>query len=165
MFGGYSLYLKNTQEKVPIFSCAPITKTVAEQTVGVLDGLGFDVRKEDHTEELSVKLFIDNVYTARVIEGCNSISIIVLFVAFVVSFSGSFKATLLYSLFGSLLIYSVNIARIAFLTVALHRFKELEEVLHGLVFPAIIYGLVFLLWIVWVNVFSDYKKDKNEKKV
>jgi len=31
-----------------------------------------------------------------------------------------------------------------------------------LVFPAIIYGMVFLLWVIWVNKYSDFKKQKNE---
>ena len=163
MFAIYSFYLSNSQVKDGGFTCAPITEKVAIQTTSLLSFFGYNASFEQHDQELSVKLFLNNVYLARVIEGCNSINIIILFVAFIIAFPGALKRTVLYALFGSFLIYYVNIVRIAFLTVALAVFPEQREVLHNLVFPAIIYGLVFLLWVVWVNYFSNYKQVRDEK--
>ena len=154
LFLVYSFYLKHEQQKTPNFSCAPITTTVAKQTVSVLDFLGFNAGLEQHQKELSIKLFINNKYTSRVIEGCNAISIIILFMAFVIAFKGSFKNTILYLIFGSIFIYVINIVRIAFLTIMLHKYPHQQELLHNLVFPAIIYGAVFLLWVIWVQKFS-----------
>jgi exosortase family protein XrtF len=111
-----------------------------------------------HEAEMSVKLLVTNLYVARVIEGCNSISIIILFIAFIVAFSGPKKATFLYVITGSVIIYFINIARIAFLTMMLYHYPNQQMVLHNLIFPAIIYGTVFLLWVVWVQKFSHYKK-------
>ncbi|WP_139958322.1 exosortase family protein XrtF [Flavicella sediminum] len=165
LFGLYSLYLNKTQIKSPIYKCAPITNLVASQTEGLLNFFGYNVRAVAHESELSVKLLVHNVYTARVIEGCNSISLIILFIAFIVAFPGSLKTTVLYALLGSVLIYGVNIFRIAFLTMALYKWPYEQKLLHSLVFPSIIYGMVFLLWVVWVNVFSNYKKLKDAKKV
>ncbi len=164
LFGIYSYYLVSTQKKGAIFECAPITTAVGEQTISVLNYLGYDARLEQHADELSIKLILDDLYLARVIEGCNAISIIILFIAFIVAFPGPFRRTLLYAFSGSVIIYLVNVLRIAFLTVALAQFPFQKELLHNLVFPSLIYGLVFLLWVIWVNYFSNYKEVRNEKK-
>ena len=163
MFAMYSYYLHATQEKGSMFQCAPVTEKVAEQTIAVLHFFGYNAVMEQHEQELSIKLILNDVYLARVIEGCNSISVIILFVAFIVAFPGPLKKTFLYALGGGMLIYGINILRIAFLTVALEKLPEQKEMLHNLIFPSIIYGLVFLLWVVWVNYFSNYKQVRNEK--
>lgn len=160
LFFLYSYYLSVTQKKSPDFECAPITRAVASHTSALLNGLGYHVTTVQHSEELSIKLLLNDVYTARVIEGCNSISLILLFVSFIIAFRGSLKATLLYAVFGSIAIYIVNFLRIGFLTVALYKYPHQQELLHNLVFPSIIYGMVFLLWVVWVQLFSDYSKSK-----
>ncbi|MDR7208279.1 exosortase family protein XrtF [Flavobacterium piscis] len=105
-----------------------------------------------------LEVWYNNKYTLRIIEGCNAVSVIILFVSFVIAFSGKFKTTLGFILFGVLIIYVLNVIRIALLTVLLFHFIENEHILHGVLFPLIIYGMVFLLWIIWVNKFSQYAK-------
>lgn len=158
LFVAYSLYLQKTQKKGDLFACAPITTLVAEQTEEVLTLFGFNAAHIQHSEEMSVKLILNGQYTARVIEGCNSISIIILFLSFIVAFAGTFKATLIFGIVGSAFIYGINILRIAFLTVMLSKYPHQQELLHNLVFPAIIYGATFLLWVIWVQRFSKFKK-------
>jgi len=157
LFVFYSLYLQQTQKKGEVFVCSPVTTVVAEQTEGVLTFFGFDAAHMQHEDEMSVKLILNGQYTARVIEGCNSFSIIILFLSFIIAFSGTFKATLIYGILGSVFIYGINILRIAFLTVMLYKYPHQQEFLHNLVFPAIIYGTTFLLWVIWVRKFSKYK--------
>lgn len=158
LFAIYSFYLENSQQKDKDFKSASITKKVADQTVDVLTFFGYNVETVQHDKEVSMKLIIEGEYTARVIEGCNSISVIILFMAFVVAFSGSIKATVLYLLFGSIFIYVINVLRISLLTVMIYKHPNQIGVLHDIIFPGIIYGTVFLLWVIWVNKFSNYKK-------
>ena len=99
-----------------------------------------------------------NKYLARIIEGCNAISVIILFASFIFAFSAKFKTTFLFILLGSALIFVLNILRIALLTIGLYYYPEYEEFLHNIVFPVVIYGVVFVLWIVWVIKFSSYAK-------
>ena len=73
------------------------------------------------------------------------------------------KETLLFILLGSVLIHILNIARIALLCMALYSFPEYEHMLHGVVFPLIIYGIVFLLWVIWVNKFSLHATTATKK--
>ena len=79
------------------------------QTVKVLTAFGYNAKAIQHDKEVSLKLFFEGNYIVRIIEGCNAISLIILFVAFIFSFSGTVKATLLFSIIGSALIYIINI--------------------------------------------------------
>lgn len=108
-----------------------------------------------------MKLFINNKFVARIIEGCNSISIIILFVSFIIAYAGKIKTTFFYLIFGCVLIYIVNLMRIVILTVGLYHYPWRREILHSVIFPLIIYGLMFLLWMFWVYRFVNLKT-KNE---
>jgi exosortase family protein XrtF len=120
--------------------------------------LGYDAFIEQNEDELSMKFMLNGNYVSRIIEGCNSLSIIILFVSFIIAFSGSLKATVLFGLFGSVLIYFINILRIIALSILYYKFPKYEEYLHDLLFPAIIYGLIFILWITWVKFYSNINK-------
>ena len=158
LFGTYSFYLNKTQQKEGVFSCSPITKAVANQTKTLLYVFDYNVEILQHTEEMSMKVILNNTYVSRVIEGCNSISIIILFIAFIVAFRGGIKETIIFGVIGSIIIYGVNIVRISFLTAMIYEYQHYQDVLHNIVFPLIIYGTTFLLWIVWVHKFSNHKK-------
>ncbi|NNT71936.1 exosortase family protein XrtF [Flavobacterium sp. IMCC34852] len=130
------------------------SQLVANQTQSVLTLFDAKAHIEAHPTEPSIKIFYKDQYISRIIEGCNALSVIILFVSFIVAFTGKFKQTLIFILLGSVLIHFLNIARIALLCIALYSFPEYEHMLHGVVFPLVIYGIVFLLWVIWVNKFS-----------
>ncbi|REE82956.1 exosortase family protein XrtF [Lutibacter oceani] len=154
----YSFYLSKNQKSFELFACAPITKTVAIQSQYLLNVMGYSSEIEQSTSEMAINLFVNDILIARIIEGCNSVSIIILFVAFIVAFASGFKRTILFILFGSFIIYFVNIVRIVVIVIAIYKFPKLEGVLHNIVFPGIIYGITFLLWFLWVQKISRLKK-------
>jgi exosortase family protein XrtF len=107
-----------------------------------------------------MKFYVGNIYASRIVEGCNSVSVIILFLTFIIAFSGSLKATIIFGGIGSLIIYAANIFRILVLSMLMYKYPEYKYFLHSLLFPGIIYGTTFLLWIIWVNKFSNLKKVK-----
>ena len=135
-----------------------LTNLVAKQSQSVLQTMGYDATIVKHPNEPSMKLIINKKFVARVVEGCNSVSIIILFISFIIAFAGKFKTTLFYILAGSVLIYAVNLFRIAILSVGLYHYPWRREILHTVIFPLIIYGMVFLLWMFWVNRFTKTNK-------
>ncbi len=135
-----------------------LTNLVARQSEAVLDTFGYDAKILPHPNEASMKLLLNGQYLARIIEGCNAVSVIILFLSFIVAFSGNFKTTFFYILAGSVFIYVVNLIRIVLLAIGLYHYPEYEDILHSVVFPAIIYGMVFMLWVFWVNRFSKLKQ-------
>ena len=132
-----------------------LTNLVAKQSEVLVDAFGYDGTIAVHPKEPSMKLIINNKFVARVVEGCNSISIIILFISFIIAFAGKFKTTFFYILAGSVLIYVVNLFRIVILSIGLYHYPWRREELHTVIFPMIIYGMVFLLWMFWVNRFSN----------
>ena len=130
------------------------TTLVANQTGTVLSWVDSQSYIMPHLKEPSIKIIYHNKYVSRIIEGCNALSVIILFIAFVIAFSGKLKHTIVFILFGSILINVLNVTRIALLCIALYHFPQYQHLLHGVIFPLIIYGVVFLLWVIWVNKFS-----------
>ncbi|SRX54501.1 exosortase family protein XrtF [Aequorivita sp. CIP111184] len=144
----YSVYLKVSENSA--YFPDYITNLVAKQSAAVLEGFGYSsVLKPDHLEQ-GMLLTIENKYTVNIVEGCNAISVIILFVAFIIAFAEKFKKTCMFLFAGSVLIYIVNLLRIAILVIALYNFPEYENILHSVVFPGIIYSMVFILWMIWV---------------
>lgn len=135
-----------------------ITNLVAKQSKLLITSFDYRVQLIPHPDEPSMKLIINEKFVARVVEGCNSISVIILFVSFIIAFAGKLKYTVIYVLAGSVLIYAVNLLRIGILSIGLYNYPWRRDILHTVIFPLIIYGMVFLLWMFWVNRFSKLKK-------
>jgi len=135
-----------------------ITHTVAKQSEELLNVFGYKSEALTHPDEPSMKLIVRNKYVARVIEGCNSVSVIILFIAFIIAFAGRKRTTFMYVLAGSVLVYAVNLLRIVVLAIGLFHYPWRREILHTVIFPLLIYGMVFLLWMFWVNRFSKLNK-------
>jgi exosortase family protein XrtF len=135
-----------------------MTHLVAIQSQDLLNVLNYKADVVPHPDEPSMKLIVKGKFLARIIEGCNSVSIIILFISFVIAFSGRLKETIIFVLAGSVLIYVVNLLRIVILSIGLYHYPWRAEILHHVIFPGIIYGIVFLLWMFWVNRFSKLKK-------
>ncbi|RAR71548.1 exosortase family protein XrtF [Flavobacterium aciduliphilum] len=145
------------------FEVDGFTKLVANQSKNVIRAFDSVASVSSSRVEASMNLKYKGKWVARIIEGCNAMSVMILFVSFVVAFSGTWKSTFLYILFGSLIIHVFNILRIALLSISMYNYPQYESVLHGVLFPLIIYGTVFLLWVIWVNTFSSYAKKHSKK--
>ena len=148
----YRLYLASVNDD----ALDGITINVAQLTehLANLFGIGLQT-KPDY---MHYAIIFNDKTVARIIEGCNGISVIILFVSFVVAFSGRWKQTLLFIFAGIGIIYVLNIFRIILLSVLIYHLANQEPILHGVVFPLIIYGIVFILWVIWVNNFSKYAR-------
>ena len=158
LLGIYNFYLKNTQQTEDIYSCSPITKMVSNHSEKVAEFLGYDVYTDQNFDELSIMFMVYDKYVVRIVEGCTSVSIIILFLAFIIAFSGSFKTTVLYGIFGVLLIYLTNIFRIVFISLGIYHYPQYEGLLHRIIFPGLIYGMVFLLWVIWVRKYAKVNR-------
>ncbi len=150
----YKLYLNSFTLK----EVDGITKVVGSHVQSLMLFFNSDIKIVQSIHESCLDVCYNNKYVIRIIEGCNAVSVIILFVSFVIAFSGKFKSTLLFILFGILLIYVLNVIRIALLTVLLFNYPQHLHFIHGVLFPLIIYGVVFALWVIWVSKFSKYAK-------
>lgn len=129
----------------------PITHLVAKQSAAMVDAFGYQGDIKPNATDPSMNLYVDGHYLARVVEGCNAVSVLILFSSFILAFHRGWHETLLFILAGAAFIYVMNILRIALLVILILKYPEKQEFLHGTLFPAVIYGTVFLLWIGWVK--------------
>ena len=148
----YNFYLKSADSAQyhPDF----ITHQVALQSGTLVEGLGYDAEVVSGLPEFSMHLMVNTKFVARIIEGCNAMSIIILFLSFMLAFFGKPKPTLLYIFAGIVLIYVTNIARIALIAIGIYEYPQHAHFLHTIAFPLVIYGAVFLLWVLWIRIFA-----------
>ncbi len=152
----YQLYLN--QFDTEQFEPDGFTYLVAKNTQSILQFFDYQVAITPHEAEPSYRLFIDNISFVRIVEGCNAISVMILFCAFIIAFSGQLWKTIMFLVAGIFLIHILNVARIVILILGLLYIPEYEHVMHDIVFPLFIYGIVFVLWVIWINKFSLYAK-------
>jgi exosortase family protein XrtF len=154
----YDYYLTGSQQKSPFFKTSSITTLVANQSKDVLTFFGYHVQAIQHEQEMSVKILFEERYVAKIVEGCNSLSLIILFISFIVAFKGPVKATVLFGFLGGAFVYFINVLRIALLVVLIDTYPSQIQFLHNVVFPGIIYGTILILWIIWTANYSTYRK-------
>ena len=152
----YNWYLKSFDSAV--FEADGFTKLVAHQSEIILRFFDFSMTSGPSPMDPSVTFYVLDKPFVRIVEGCNAMSVMILFVAFVLAFSGRLWQTISFLVAGILIIHVLNVARIALLTAGLFHYPEMKTLLHDIIFPLFIYGVVFGLWVLWVNKFSNYAK-------
>lgn len=148
----YNLYLQNYQSSTwyPDY----LTHLVAIQSEAVVDALGYNSEIKSGYPEATMHLMVEGKFVARIIEGCNAASIIILFVSFMLAFFGKLKATLSFILAGVVIIYVINLLRIALMAIGIYEYPQHAHFLHTIAFPLVIYGSVFLLWVLWIVIYA-----------
>ncbi len=130
----------------------PVTSQVSYQTQQLLALLGYDSFIMNTPGGFpSVSLYLGSTPVFRVIEGCNAVSIMILFVAFILAFARGWKETTLFAVSGCITIYVMNLIRLVILAIVYKEYPEYKEFAHGIAFPAAIYGTTILLWIYWLK--------------
>ena len=77
----------------------------------------------------------------------------ILFLAFVFAFFKGSK-TFVYAGLGLVFLHLMNVLRIVGLNILLRELPQYSKIGHDYFFPAIIYGSVVLLWLVWIKFFA-----------
>ena len=131
------------------------TFLVSKQSATVIELFGYSSRIIAFKDEPAIHLLVNQRFMASIVEGCNSISVLILFVSFILAFFARFKPTFLYVLVGTVIIYIMNLVRIAVLSIGIYEYPQYTVLLHSIVFPLMIYGTVFLLWIFWVRLYTN----------
>lgn len=152
----YNIYLNQFhQYNLP----DPYSVFIADCTVYSLQSAGFDAGSAVDKSRPWVWVRINDLWPSYINEGCNAISVMIVFVAFVFAFSKGWIKTLLFVVFGLVTIQSMNIFRIALLNWIFGYHSEYGKMAHDYLFPAIIYGTIVVLWIIWVRFFALKKNN------
>ena len=152
----YGRYLHYYQDVLQ--TCDPYTAHVAQQSAKILNWFGFDFEAVHYLQRNYVNLIIDGRGITYINEGCNALSVNILFLSFIIAFSKGFKRTFLYIFVSLIILYLANLARIAFINYVFYAHYQYGKIVHDYLFPAVIWGLVVFLWLVWIKFFALRKK-------
>ncbi len=152
----YQFYLNQYENDV----IDPFSRSVAGQVSFLQNALGFPTVLVDYMKLHSILFQTSGRFTTRMVEGCNVISVAILFAAFIFAFYKGAK-TFLFVFAGLLILHILNVSRIALLNIIYIRYPQYEKMAHDYLFPAIIYGGVVILWLIWIQFFALKKTDKS----
>lgn len=145
----YGIYIES-------FGDAPdvLTISITAQVSWLLNSLGEGVTCAVNVEKPTVDIWLAGTRILKVFEGCNGINVMIVFIAFIFAFGGTIKMRALFVIVGLFLLYVMNIARIAFLYFMALEYEQYFYYVHKYFFTAILYAVVFGLWVIWVFLYK-----------
>ncbi|AYN00555.1 exosortase family protein XrtF [Chryseobacterium sp. 3008163] len=146
---GYQFYLNSFKAQ----GLDPFSRLIADHVVLVQNALNYPSRLYDDVPNEQMYFYVKDKTVTRMVEGCNAVSVIILFVAFVFAFYKGTK-TFVFIVAGLVALYIMNILRIAGLNIVTRDYSQYNKIAHDYVFPAIIYGSVVILWMIWIKFFA-----------
>ena len=155
----YGIYVESYGNKAD-----GITWWVSGQTTSILHSLGYDAGTRAHDIDPKVVLLNGGDIVVNLFEGCNGINIMILFMAFIIAFSGKIKDMLWFIPAGFLFIHLANLARIVLLYWVYEDKPDYMYFTHKYLFTAVIYGAIFFLWVIWFTKFSNLRSQKSEAR-
>jgi exosortase family protein XrtF len=132
-----------------------LTKLVTEQVAALLSITLPEVTCVYSEVNPMAEIQYFGVPLVLLIEGCNAVSVMILFVSFLVAFKGRFKDLIWFAPLGIILLYGANLFRIYLIGMIILYFPNLTNMAHDYIFPGVIYGTSFLLWVIWVKYFAN----------
>lgn len=115
-------------------------------SAGILNGLNVDVYTVNRI------IGIEGFGGIEVVDGCNGISAMGLFLGFMVAYPGKWKPKLSFMLMGIGVIYLVNIFRIIALVITQAQWPSIFHFTHDYSTTGIFYLIIFVLWMVWIQL-------------
>lgn len=154
----YGIYVESYGPKADA-----ITWWVSKQSVAILHSIGYDAGTRPVDLDPKVAILNGNNTVVNMFEGCNGINIMILFMAFIVAFSGKIKDMLWFIPAGFIFIHLANLGRIVLLYWVAETKPDYMYFTHKYLFTSIIYGAIFFLWVVWIAKFSNISNIRSRK--
>ncbi|HEY3406231.1 MAG TPA: exosortase family protein XrtF [Ohtaekwangia sp.] len=132
-----------------------VTSSVSYQASVILSWFGEQSSATNSTEKPTVLLQRSGHTVISVYEGCNGINVMIVFIAFVLAFSGKKKMIVPFIGIGLLILHISNLIRILLLYYVAISFENYFYFVHKYLFTAALYVVVFVLWAVWIIYFNE----------
>lgn len=145
----YQFYLNSFK----VYGLDPYSHFIAENVAFIQNKLGYKTLLYNDIPKEQVWFYVNNIYVTRMVEGCNAISVIILFVAFIFAFYKGTK-TFVFVAASLVVLYVMNVLRIVGLNLVTRDHPEYNKMVHDYIFPAVIYGSVVVLWLIWIKFFA-----------
>jgi exosortase family protein XrtF len=154
---GASSYWENNQDQDPNMW---LTHNVGQVSVGILQAFGLPF-STNHYDNISPEnalaasiIYHNNQPLLRIADPCNGLSLMALFLGFIIAFPGPWKKRLLFMLGGVVFIYLVNLLRVEMLIFTYLYYPDTFDFHHTYTYTIIVYLGVFYLWMLWAQKYS-----------
>jgi exosortase family protein XrtF len=135
----------------------PITVLVTTHSTAILRLVDNDISYQIVLGAANVPIQKLGKTIIEVFEGCNSINVLIVFVSFILAFSGPMRLFVRYFFICGLVIYIVNLLRVVGLYCVAYYVPDSLYFFHKFFFTGIIYGLVFAMWYFWIRQVKQYR--------
>ncbi|HCW06052.1 MAG TPA: exosortase family protein XrtF [Cytophagales bacterium] len=144
-----SLYGFYVQQYSP--TSDPLTRVVSDHVVLVLRW--FDSSVQGYVSNFNEYIAIanDSENMIYVFEGCNSLNVMIVYISFLIAFTGPMKSFFKFTVAGFVGIYLLNLIRLVLLYGVTFYFPDQLYFFHKYLFTGIIYVVVFVFWYFWVR--------------
>jgi exosortase family protein XrtF len=117
-----------------------------------LEFFGYEILPKDHTMRFKTGI----VGSSGVIVGepCNGLSLFILYLSFIIVFSGKWWFKITASIVGIFLIHVLNVLRVILLTLVVYKRPEQLDFHHSYTFTLLVYLFVFFLWMIRINIYK-----------
>jgi exosortase family protein XrtF len=136
----------------------PVTGMVTNQTAFLLSACGWPVVTHSNEHKATTSIVYEGNGVLAVYEGCNGLNTMIIFLAFVFAFGAPTKRLIWFVPLGLLIIHLANLGRIGLLFVVSEYRPSYLYFTHKYLFTAVLYVVVFLLWVWWVRQLATLKK-------
>lgn len=141
----YGIYVESFGERAD-----DLTRWVGAQTSWLLNKNGYTTSLEQVAGMPKLALKNGKDVVLYVYEGCNGMNVMIVFVAFLVAFGGSFRRAMVFAFGGILIIHLLNLLRVILLFNLAASGSVHFYYYHKYLFTASLYLAVFCLWAAWV---------------
>jgi len=117
---------------------------VANTTANILQFFGSDIQLLDNNV-----LRHANGVAVRIVWSCTGLKQAYIFVCLIAFYAGNIKQKMWYIPLGLLLVYLINIFRIAAITALVESYPAQFELLHEHLFKYLFYVILFGMWVLW----------------
>lgn len=135
----------------------PVTIVVTKHTVGLLSLFDRTVDHRVVPGSVNVPIIRKGNTVMMVYEGCNSVNVMIVFLAFIISFRGPFRLFIAYFALGLIIVYIVNLFRLMGLYGVALYFPGTFYFFHKFFFTGAIYMVVFVIWYFWVSGIRQWR--------
>lgn len=136
----------------------PLSRNIAAVSAGILSFFGESVFLYDRVVGIS------GVPGVEIVDGCNGIAAIGLFLGFIFAYPGRWIPRILFSIFGIAVIYIVNVTRIVTLSYVQVYFPSAFDFTHDYSTTTIFYIVIFILWMLWANYSEPLNTQADESE-
>lgn len=126
------------------------TQWASEHSAAIVNALGWDAHAVPNPGGPTIRMMNGDRIILNVFEGCNGINVMIVFLAFVLAFGGLLRKMAWFIPMGLMAIHLFNLFRILLLYFLANSNSTYFYYFHKYLFTAVIYGVVFLLWWLWI---------------